>query len=267
MSRIMNCKICGSDASFFSSSVVLNKYHIRYFQCSYCGFIQTEDPYWLEEAYSDTNNSYDIGIVNRAFINASICERYILRYFNCNSKFVDYGAGYGIMVRRMRDLGFNFFWHDLYCENLFAKQFEADFSGKTQYELITAFEVFEHLENPPLSIEKLLSITDNIIFSTEIIPENNPKPGEWWYYFPLHGQHIAFYKLKSLQVLAETFGLHFTTDFKNIHLLTKKPLPKLSFNERIAIKLPTANSHFRRKLKTQTLLAEDFYIVTGVRFS
>lgn len=49
----MKCKICGSDAPFFSEADILKKHHVKYYKCSSCGFIQTEAPYWLSEAYSD----------------------------------------------------------------------------------------------------------------------------------------------------------------------------------------------------------------------
>lgn len=48
----MKCNICNNEANFFSNNTVLNKYDIDYFKCSTCGFVQTEEPYWLEEAYS-----------------------------------------------------------------------------------------------------------------------------------------------------------------------------------------------------------------------
>jgi len=45
----MNCKICSSNSSHIFSHDVLKKYNVKYFKCENCGFIQTENPYWLEE--------------------------------------------------------------------------------------------------------------------------------------------------------------------------------------------------------------------------
>ena len=59
----MKCKICGSEASSFDSARILRKYDVDYFECPYCGFIQTEEPYWLTEAYSSAITSSDIGLV------------------------------------------------------------------------------------------------------------------------------------------------------------------------------------------------------------
>lgn len=254
----MNCKICESDTNYFASALVLSKYQVSYFQCPKCSFVQTEEPYWLDEAYSDAVSDYDLGSVNRAIVNSKKTEKFILKYFDCNSHFLDYGAGYGIFVRRMRDLGFNFYWYDRHCENLFAKRFEGDISGQTKYELLTAFEVFEHLVNPRQELEKMLSLSDNILFSTNLIPHNNPKPGDWWYYFPLHGQHISFYTKKTLLFIAERYSLHLTTNENSIHLLTKLPLPKISIKDRILLKITNNNDYLRYKLNQQSLLQDDF---------
>ena len=44
--------------------------------------------------------------------------------FNTKGQFLDYGVGYGVFVRLMRDIGFDYFWQDKYTENLFAQGFE-----------------------------------------------------------------------------------------------------------------------------------------------
>jgi len=48
----MKCKICGQKAYEFSNARILRKYDVRYWYCSKCGFLLTDEPYWLEEAYS-----------------------------------------------------------------------------------------------------------------------------------------------------------------------------------------------------------------------
>ncbi len=40
--------------------------------------------------------------------------------------FLDYAGGYGVFTRLMRDIGFDFYWHDPYTQNLFANGFEKD---------------------------------------------------------------------------------------------------------------------------------------------
>ena len=108
---------------------------------------------------------------------------------NEHTPFVDYGGGYGMFVRLMHDLVVNFYWYDKYCENLFANGFEAN---EKKYRALTAFELFEHLPEPYDDIEKMLHFSNNIIFSTELIPENISSIKDRSYFSTTTGQHISF---------------------------------------------------------------------------
>lgn len=123
----------------------------------------------------------------------------------------------------MRDIGFDFYWYDPYCENLFPAGFEINIKNKNHFELLTAFEVFEHLIDPVDEIKRMLQLSNTIIFSTEILPKPVPKPDDWWYYAFEHGQHISFYLLRTLNYLADKFDLNLfiTTD---LFILTKRSL-------------------------------------------
>ncbi|MBE9007440.1 glycosyltransferase [Fortiea sp. LEGE XX443] len=226
----MRCKVCESDAHIFAKSIVLSQYEVDYFQCSNCGFVQTEEPYWLDEAYSDAIARTDIGLVFRNNNLSRRAAHIIFNIFDHEAKFLDYGGGYGLFVRMMRDFGFDFYWDDKFCTNLFAKSFEFDEAKNATYELVTAFEVFEHFTNPIEEIENILKISKNILFSTEILPQNNPKPNEWWYYSPHDGQHISIYTIKTLSKIADKYNLNLYSDGSSLHLLTEKTLPPELFN-------------------------------------
>ncbi|RPI02481.1 MAG: glycosyl transferase group 1, partial [Ignavibacteriae bacterium] len=120
----MNCKICGRTSSKIFRRIILNKYDVDYFQCSSCEFIQTEEPYWLEEAYRHSITTEDTGIVKRNILLAKRTSAVLFFWFHSYGQFLDYGGGYGLFVRLMRDAGFNFFWNDPFTENLFARGFE-----------------------------------------------------------------------------------------------------------------------------------------------
>jgi len=261
----MKCKICAGTSVPFSSALVLSKHKVAYFQCENCGFVQTEEPYWLDEAYVEAVSTYDVGWLKRSLANSALCERYILQYFDCNAKFIDYGAGYGVLVRHMRDIGYDFCWHDKFCQNLFAQHFEADTTGATRYELLSAFEVFEHLADPRREFEKMLDLADNVLASTELIPAGSPRPGSWWYYFPLHGQHIAFYTEKTLALLAEAYSLHLLTDGSNYHLFSRRPLRRLPIRDRLRLKMAGDIRCLRSRLNRQSLTRGDFTALSGVR--
>ena len=222
-----NCKICEFNTNFFASTIVLDKYKVDYFQCPNCGFVQTEEPYWLVEAYSNVITRSDVGIVYRNNYCSQKASQIIFNIFDSKAKFLDYGGGYGLFVSIMRDLGFNFYWDDKFCQNILAQGFEINNSHR--YELVTAFEVFEHFINPIEEIENILKFSRNILFSTEILPADNPKPDKWWYYAPHEGQHISIYTLKALSIIAEKHNLNFySSSIPNndisLHLLTEKKI-------------------------------------------
>lgn len=259
----MQCKICGSPSDFVFYGQVLRKHDVAYYRCPKCEFMQTEEPYWLAEAYSSAISDLDLGPVNRAVTGSRLVEAIILLAFDPNAKFIDWGGGYGVFTRLMRDMGYDFYWRDAYCENLFAKQFvgQADHS----YELMTSFEVFEHLVNPMTEIEAMLKIAPNILFTTELPPHRLQAGTDWWYLTPEHGQHVSIFSRPALEFIAQRFGLHLCTNGTSLHLLSRRPVSQRMFgliarNRRIA---KVVRSVGRRRLRKGSLLMDDFRAVTG----
>lgn len=256
----MNCKICGSISYDFADGKIINKYSIKYYQCGHCGFTQTEEPYWLDETYAQPNNDSDTGVIRRNIVTATISRAIIFAFFNPSARFVDYGGGYGMFVRLMRDYGFAFYRVDKYCQNLFAKGFDLEEPVGDPLELLTAFEVFEHFSNPSANFDELLKISANILIRTELIPTTNPKPEEWWYYGLDHGQHISFYTVQSLRHLANRNGLNLYTNQRNFHLFTKKKISELFFRFLCRHQISSIFNFFNRRT---SLIAEDFKSITG----
>lgn len=224
----MYCKICNLPSTPFGETKILNKHLVRYFRCENCGFMQTEAPYWLEEAYAQAITRSDIGLLGRNMEMMRATRNLILMCFDAAGRFVDYGGGYGVFVRLMRDQGFDFYRHDPLCENLFAEGFEAQ-TG-TDYELLTAWEVFEHLVDPMAEIEKMLSYSNTLFFSTILLPQS-PKPlGQWWYYGLEHGQHVAFYAHETLQFIAQKHNLGLIYSDGMTHLMSRKKIHHLKLN-------------------------------------
>lgn len=229
----IKCKICNSTSSKIFSGKILKKYSVDYFQCENCHFVQTENPYWLSESYSSAIASTDIGLISRNISFQNITSWIIKSYFDCKSKFLDFAGGYGIFVRLMRDNGFDFYRQDIYCENLFAKYFDVvDLNSVAKFELVTAFEVFEHLVNPIEEIGKIFQFSDVIFFSTELQPQNKMNStADWWYFAEETGQHISFYTLKSLEIMAKKMDCDLYSNNRNLHILTKKSLNTNPFEE------------------------------------
>ncbi|HME70972.1 MAG TPA: methyltransferase domain-containing protein [Myxococcota bacterium] len=260
---IPSCWICGSACRPFGRARILEKHDVDYFECNTCGFIETEEPYWLTEAYSSAITNSDIGLVGRNVTLARYTRNFIFALLDRDRTCLDYWGGYGLFVRLMRDYGVDFRLHEERCENLFAQGFEADLKVSSRYELLTAFEVLEHCTRPMKELERMAQLADTIAFTTELLPARRPRPGEWWYYGPEHGQHVAIFTEPTLRYVAERLGmsLHRHTRF---HILTRKVL-----SERVLrlLRMRPVEAfltwRYDRVSTARSLLASDYERVTG----
>ncbi len=254
------CKICGRQSEPFGRARLLGKYDVQYLRCSDCGLIQVEKPYWLEEAYSEAIAASDLGLLGRNIGLAVQTQTIITCFFNAGAKFVDYGGGYGVLTRLMRDAGFDFYRHDRYCPNLFAKGFDAELDGSTCYELLTAYEVLEHLIEPVEGLTAMLRLSDSVLFTTVLVPSPAPGPNDWWYYALDTGQHVSFYTHRSLLKLAATAGLTLCSN-GNLHLMSKRQISPLLFR---SVTRSRAISLIRRfGPRRQSLQPQDYKRVSG----
>ena len=256
----MICKICNQNVIEYGSAILLNEFKVRYFQCGNCGYIFTESPYWIGDAYSNPINESDIGIIQRNIRISYLSRAVITLFFNSHKTFLDFGGGYGIFTRMMRDAGYNFYHYDEHCENLFAKQFEILINENKAFELLTAFELLEHIESPVEFLGKLLQYSSNILISTELLPSPKPVLDEWWYFGLEHGQHISFFTRRSLELMANFYDRNLVSDGKKFHLITKKNIPNILFSFMIRSKLAYILGFFLRK---KSLLPKDYFDLTG----
>lgn len=233
--QIEKCRLCGSDSFKKYEGNMMGFKNIDYFLCPECGFMQTENPTWLDKAYEKAINDSDKGLLKRNLKFSEYASKIISLFFDKNGKFLDYGGGYGVFAGLMREKGYDFYLYEPYAENLFVKDYSYNFEKPEKFELITSFEVFEHMVNPDKEIDKIFSVTKNLLFSTEVLPADIPDPKYWpvsWAYYGLeHGQHIAFYQLKTLKKIAYDRNLNFYTNGFNLHLITEKEINTSVFTE------------------------------------
>lgn len=252
------CKICGMQSDFFDEARLIQKHIVKYFRCLTCGFIQTETPYWLEEAYSSAIAKQDVGIISRNLQNLEITTSVLNLLYPEVKTSLDFGGGHGIFVRLMRDKGFDFVWYDPHASNDYARGFESD--DQKTYDFLTAFEVLEHLVDPLGELDVMMRFARNVFISTTLLPEPAPKILDWWYYVPSSGQHVSLFTLKALQLLAHKFERNLLS-YGSYHLFTVMPN---NIRSRMAFRLATnvrASLVINKVCKRTSLVETDFQLM------
>ncbi len=215
------CRVCGQPTVPLFDGPLLN-HQVAYFECNDCAYVQTEMPYWLEQAYTQAINGTDTGLMRRNARNATMVIRVLMLLGRLHGRVIDCAGGYGILVRLLRDRGVDALWHDPYCQNLLARGFEA--SAGERADLITAFEAMEHFVDPLAELTRLLQRADSVLVSTDLIATPAPAPEAWWYYGGEHGQHIGFFRRRTLDTLAKQLGCHVHSDGRAFHLFTRRSI-------------------------------------------
>lgn len=211
-------------------AMVLHKYTAQYEVCDACGYLRAHEPHWLEEAYSSAIAAADTGLVAR---NVSLAIKvasllYWVMGERGRGRYLDAAGGYGMLTRLMRDLGFDFYWADKYCNNLLARGFEYSERQKGCC-AVTAMEVMEHLTDPVAFVDEALRLADadTLIFTTELYA-GVPPGKDWWYYAFPTGQHIGFFTQASIEKIGERLGLHFFSA-NGLHVLTRQAISEQRF--------------------------------------
>lgn len=217
-----SCRICCGRLEPFDTGVVLRVVEVTYFCCRGCGAVVLPEPTWLGSAYSDAISALDVGLMNRCLRAARLTRSVVRAEGLSGGRFLDWAGGYGVLTRLLRDDGLDFRHWDPHTANLFAQGCEGD--PEAAYDLVTAYEVLEHLTDPVEALAGVAAGTDRLLVSTFLVAEPPPRVQGWWYYAAESGQHVTFYSRRSLQVLAERWGFSVVTDGVSQHLFHRGPL-------------------------------------------
>ena len=194
------CRLCSGALKNIFSQKVLGKYDVLYYKCSDCDSLQTETPYWLDEAYK-TNNLFntDTGAVQRNLHNLAAC--YIISKILRATNVIDIGGGEGLLCRLLRDYKINCYVKDKYATPTYGQGFtEQNFDTP---DLIVGFEVLEHYPNPTSDLDNLFSYNPRALLLSTAIFTNEQQ--DWWYLAPESGQHVFFYSKKSISMIAAKY--------------------------------------------------------------
>ena len=189
-----SCRLCYGQLVYVFSLKVLTKYCVKYYKCGGCNSLQTEAPFWLDEAYGDGNlSNIDTGAAQRNLRNLAACWA-ISKLFNLKNA-IDIGGGDGLLCRLLRDYNINCYVEDKYAIQTYGKGFtDQDFEIP---DLITGFEVLEHYENPVVNLSNIFSYNPKVVLFTTAL--YNHQKEDWWYLSPEAGQHIFFYSKEAIE--------------------------------------------------------------------
>lgn len=227
------CPVCGEQCSLFDV-VDLNKsceemrgkrlhlsgVPVYYARCSGCGFCFAPELYqWSQEEFSRRiyNDQYiqvDPDYLEvRPQANAKMLQS-MFPTLPALVRHLDYGGGNGLLSRTLGEAGWNSTSYDPFVNT------GVDIGQLGQFDLITVFEVFEHVPDVLGLMANLKSalVPNGLILFSTLLSDGNIHPSQrlgWWYASPRNG-HISLFSRKSLTLLAKTSGLklgHFSDGF------------------------------------------------------
>ena len=162
--------------------------------------MQTESPYWLDDAYSSHMSDCDTGAVQRNLQN--LAAAYLVSKLFGVRDALDFGGGDGLLCRLLRDYNVNCYVKDKYAVPTYSRGFtDPDFAAPN---LILAFEVLEHLATPARELQDLFQLRPKVLLASTAIYDH--QPADWWYLALETGQHVFIYSEKAVRMIAERFG-------------------------------------------------------------
>ena len=199
------CRLCGAEAGLHFVRHHHDRDRIRYYLCSGCGSLQTEEPFWLDDAYAQTDEpNLDTFAEERVLLNRAVV---FMLFALCGldmqgDKLVDWGGGTGLLVRLLRDAGIDAYHYDRYERNHYASGF--GFHAEASYRFVTSFEVWEHYAHPARELQQVFALNpDFLLVSTSLFEGHGP---DWAYLGPDKSQHVFFYSDKAARLIASARG-------------------------------------------------------------
>ncbi|MCW5625784.1 MAG: class I SAM-dependent methyltransferase [Burkholderiales bacterium] len=229
--RSVECPCCGSPAPWFgavdtSKSCEDHRHkpfpasgrQVPYFRCPDCGFLFSNclDGWSHDRIQAEIYNA-DYVLVDPDFVsvrpssNAEFLSA-SLHAHRSRLRVLDYGGGDGMLTDLLVRAGFDATSFDPFHRS-------AD-APNGPFDLITAFEVIEHVPDPKRlfgELSKLLKDDGVLLFSTLIQPADIESMGlGWWYAAPRNG-HVSLHTRASLARSTATLGWTLASFDDNLH--------------------------------------------------
>lgn len=229
------CQICHSMAPYLDT-VDFNKsceeirgkrlpisgVQIDYYLCDECGFCFAPLLHdWTAEEFASLIYNEDYELVDpdykaaRPLNNAELIEQ-LFGTSKGQLKHLDYGGGSGLLSDTLRKKGWDSKSYDPFVN------VDEAVTDLGQYDLITAFEVFEHVPDVAMLLNNLHALCKPgglLLFST-LLSDNEIEHGRalsWWYASPRNG-HISLFTFESLRRCLATKRLMLGSFSANLHI-------------------------------------------------
>jgi SAM-dependent methyltransferase len=240
----MRCPVCGGKAAAldvvdFNKSCAegsgtflpISGIPIYYYLCAGCGFCFAPEMHgwspaeFAAKVYNDDYVSVDPDWVEtRPRGNAEhLFELFPAIGADRQVRHLDYGGGIGLMSDLLQGHG----WRSRSYDPFVDKDVDPHTLGK--FDLITSFEVFEHVPDSLRLIADLdaLLADDGLIYFSTLLNEGSVARSQrlgWWYAAPRNG-HISLFSSESLRILGRSVGLNFGTLTPNLHVFWRQVPP------------------------------------------
>lgn len=251
MNLELPCPVCGGKShpfdvvdfnkscnSLYGPNAKLSGIPVYYYLCTDCHFcFAPEISAWDLHSFEEKIYNAEYVLVDPDYVDSRPRSnaQTLIQLFGADGsqvKHLDFGGGGGLLSRILNDSGWNSTTYDPFVDQ------SIDPASLGQFDLITAFEVFEHVPDVVGLIQdlsRLLSPNGIVLFST-LISDGNISDSErlsWWYASPRNG-HISLFSKRSLEILAGKEGFKFGSFSNVFHALFKDVPPWASHLIRVA---------------------------------
>lgn len=215
------CRLCAAPSRSAFSVTYLGQLSVQMYRCDGCEGLQTELPYWLDVAYDKELAGFGTDTAIR-FRNMEAWVSYVALVFAMRpseTSVLDYGSGPALLVRMLRDLGFQAFAYDPHTRPIFAREFSA--TPDRRFRMLLAIETWEHFSNPAAELDLVFAPRHELVIArTQVYRDEG---SDWYYYFAEGGQHVFFYSRKARQWIAKKYGYEVVT-YGDMAIFSLRPL-------------------------------------------
>ncbi len=198
---------------------------VYYAVCQECGFcFAPEFSQWTLDDFAVRIYNSDYAQVDPAYIEVRprAYANDLAQMLGDGARYIrhlDYGGGNGLLSSLMNDSGWKSSSYDPFVDG----QIRPAELGR--FDLITAFEVFEHVPDVRRLVSDLSALLakDGIVLFSTLLSDGNIAPHQrlsWWYASPRNG-HISLFSKASLAILGAKEGFSFRSFSPNFHVFWK----------------------------------------------